>query len=276
MNVKLKSVLFWFLSLILMLSLSVYQRMTGPTKPIRGKAEIGGSEINYRLIRTWGEVSDAKVTVSVPDKTINGRFVYKRYKSHDEWDTLNMIREDDLLVAYLPHLPPAGKMMYHVYLSNNQSEVLLNSEPAILRYKGSVPSTVLIPHIIFMFLAMLFSMRTGFEAIFIRKNTYRLSLLTTIFLVAGGLIFGPIVQKYAFDAYWTGWPLGTDLTDNKTAVAFIFWLIAVLVLRKKRKNRIWPIVAAIVLIVIYIIPHSMLGSEIDFTEQEEIQNISSS
>jgi len=276
MNLKLRSVFFWILSLILMLSLSVYQRMTGPTKPVRGKAEIGGSEISYKLIRTWGENSDAKVSVSVPDEKINGRFIYKRYKSHDEWASMDLIREDELLVAYLPKLPPAGKMMYHVYLSSDEKEELLNAEPAILRYKGSVPSHFLIPHILFMFLAMLFSMRTGFEALFIRKNTYRLAMLTTIFLVVGGLIFGPIVQKYAFDAYWTGWPLGTDLTDNKTAVAFIFWLIALIVLRKKRQNRIWPLIAAIVLIVIYIIPHSMLGSEIDFTKQEEIQNIQQS
>lgn len=267
-NHLLKSILFWVLSLLLMLSVSVYQRLTGPTKPMRGKALIGSTSVSYKLIRTWGEDSGAKVVLNVPDKNLSGQYIYKRFKSHDDWDTLQMTRDSDLLVAILPQLPPAGKMMYHIVLSDGTQEVVLNNEPAILRYKGHVPSGILIPHIIFMFWAMLFSMRTGFEALFIRRNTWQLAVFTLSFLIVGGLILGPIVQKYAFGAYWTGWPMGNDLTDNKTAVAFIFWMIAVLVLWKKRQNRFWPVLAAFILLAVYLIPHSLLGSEIDFTTEQ--------
>jgi uncharacterized membrane protein len=74
------------------------------------------------------------------------------------------------------------------------------------------------------------------------------------------------VQKYAFGAYWTGWPFGHDLTDNKTALAFIAWLIAVIKLRKNREARGWAIAAALVLLLVYLVPHSVLGSEIDHTQ----------
>lgn len=268
MSLKWKSIFFWILSFLLMLSLSVYQRLTGPTKPLRGKVNAGNSEISYKLIRTWGKESGAQITIQVPDESIQGVFTYKRFKSHDDWDTLSMERKGGDLIAELPQLPPAGKMMYHIILSDNEKDILLNAEPAVLRYKGHVPDAVLIPHIIFMFLAMMFSMRTGFEAIFIRKNTFRLAIWTASLLFIGGLILGPVVQKYAFDAYWTGWPLGNDLTDNKTIVAFIFWLIAVLTLRKSRQNRFWPVLAACMLLAVYIIPHSVLGSEIDFREED--------
>jgi hypothetical protein len=98
-----------------------------------------------------------------------------------------MLREGDMLVAQLPQLPPAGKMMYHVVLMNQEKEVLLNEKPAVLALQGHVPALILIPHIIFMFLAMLLSMRTGFEALFIRRNTYSLSMLTHVFLFAAAL-----------------------------------------------------------------------------------------
>ncbi len=271
MILKWKSFVFWMLSFFLMLSLSVYQRLTGPTKPLRGKVHAGQSEISYKLIRTWGDDSGAQININVPDESIQGTYMYKRFKSHDTWDTLSMDRKGEQLIAVLPQLPPAGKMMYHIILSDSEKDILLNSEPAVLRYKGHVPDFILIPHIIFMFLAMMFSMRTGFEGLFIRKNTFRLALWTTFFLIAGGLILGPIVQKFAFNAYWTGWPFGHDLTDNKTLVAFIVWLIALIVLRKKRQNRFWPVFAACMLLVVYIIPHSVLGSEIDFRE-DEIEN----
>jgi hypothetical protein len=117
-----------------------------------------------------------------------------------------------------------------------------------------------------MFVAMLLSTRAGLAAIF-GERTFRLALWTFVTLVVGGLILGPIVQKYAFGAYWTGWPFGTDLTDNKTAVAFLFWLVALVMAWKKPYHRTWVLAASFVLLLVYLIPHSLLGSEIDWTEE---------
>jgi uncharacterized membrane protein len=86
------------------------------------------------------------------------------------------------------------------------------------------------------------------------------------------MILGPIVQKFSFDAYWTGWPFGYDLTDNKSLIAFIFWGIALIVMSRNRQNRVWPVLASLVLLVIFLIPHSVLGSEIDFTKEQKTEN----
>jgi hypothetical protein len=95
-------------------------------------------------------------------------------------------------------------------------------------------------------------------------------LFTTIFLLFGGLFLGPVMQKFAFGAYWTGWPMQGifkfgDMTDNKTAVAFIFWILALYKLWKNPEKRGWALLAAVVLFLVYMIPHSMMGSEIDHT-----------
>jgi hypothetical protein len=49
------------------------------------------------------------------------------------------------------------------------------------------------------------------------------------------MILGPVVQKFAFGEYWTGFPFGTDLTDNKTLIAFIGWIIALVAVFKSEK-----------------------------------------
>lgn len=269
MSDRLRSVLLWIFAALLMLSLSVYQRLTGPTTPVRGKIELESQTINYKLLRTWGGDAEAEIGIEVPDTLVTGFCVFKRFKSHDAWDTIPLKRNGEMLIAFLPHQPPAGKILYQIHLMHNSKVIPLSDEHIIIRFKGHVPLFILIPHIIFMFLAMLFSMRTGFEALFIRKKTFSLALLTTAFLLLGGLILGPLVQKYAFGAYWTGWPFGHDLTDNKTAIAFLFWLITILVLRRKRENRLWPVLAAAILLAVYLIPHSVLGSEIDHTKTEQ-------
>lgn len=262
---KTNSFILWTLTIILTLATSVYQRRTGPTKPVRGSVEIADETIRYQLIRTHETGMDATVRIKVENPEVTGVYKFRRYKSFDSWTEAPMIRDGEYLVAFIPDQPPAGKVMYDIVLEHNYKQTQLNDDHVIIRFKGYVPAIYLVPHIIFMLLAMLFSMRTGFEAIFRRRNTYMYAWLTVIFLFLGGLVFGPIVQKYAFGDWWTGWPIGTDLTDNKTAVAFIFWLIALYRVYRNRNERTWVIIAAVVLLIIYMIPHSMLGSEIDHT-----------
>lgn len=269
---KTKSVLLWILAVVLMLSSAVYQRMTGPTYPVRGMVVIESQEVKYKLLRSHVSSSDALVKFDVPS-SVQGKMEYRRYKSNDDWMTQPLIREDSLLIARIPKQPPAGKVMYQITLADQAGKTItLTPEPVIIRFKGDVPAYVLIPHIIFMFLAMVYSMRTGLEAIFKGNNLYKLTLWTSIFLFLGGIILGPIVQKYAFGAFWTGWPIGHDLTDNKTAVAMIFWIIALFRIRKHPQERTWVLVASIVLLAVYMIPHSVLGSEIDYTKLPDASN----
>ena len=175
-----------------------------------------------------------------------------------------MKRQGENLGASLPKQPPAGKMQYVVLLRcKGQKATIDNDGPIILRYKGAVPVGVLLPHIIFMFLAMVFSARAGLEALDKEGNVRLYAAWTVGSLLLGGFILGPIVQKYAFGAYWTGWPFGTDLTDNKAAVALLAWLIALWRAGKEKGGRIAVVLASLVMVAVYLIPHSVKGSELD-------------
>jgi hypothetical protein len=172
-----------------------------------------------------------------------------------------------MLTAELPLQPPAGKLQYRVYLQDAQSTIALPpNEPVVIRFKGVVPLIVLIFHIIVIFSAMLFSTRTGIEVFSPQPNYPGLMYWTVALLFAGGLILGPVVQKYAFDAFWTGWPFGHDLTDNKTAVALLSWFAAAVAFKKSKNPKRWILGAAIVTLVVFLIPHSVLGSELDYSK----------
>jgi hypothetical protein len=259
---KTQSIYLWIFAFIFTVSIAVYQKTTGPTYPKKGEVEIDGKSYSYKLITSWGGDKDATIKIEVPN-SINGFIKYKKYRSEDEWEKINMVHDGEYLSGNLPHQPPAGKLEYIVTVVSGNHEITLKDNPVVIRFKGGVPLFILIPHVIFMFLAMLYSSRTGIEAIGKGHRTFNYAKITTICLLIGGLILGPIVQKYAFGDYWTGWPFGGDWTDNKTIFAFLFWLIAIWALWKNEKNRLWPIIAAIVLLSMYMIPHSMGGSELD-------------
>jgi hypothetical protein len=87
-------------------------------------------------------------------------------------------------------------------------------------------------------------------------------------LTIGGLILGPIVQNYAFGEYWTGIPFGFDLTDNKTLIAWLGWLVAIFMIFKSKRPKVWVLGAAIFTIAIFLIPHSLMGSELDYSKMK--------
>lgn len=269
MKLPSKSVFYWIFAVIFTLAVAEYQKMTGPTYPVRGKVTLNNKEITYKLIRTAENEIDAEMSLEVPDQSVSGTIEYKRYKSHDSLTQAPLTRKGDKLLFMMPKLEAAGKMMYEITLYSGNEQVKLadkKGKPVVMRFKGHVPYLILIPHILLMFLGLLFSSRTAIEALIRGANTYKYSLLTLMFLIPGGLILGPIVQKYAFGAYWTGWPFGHDLTDNKTIIMVIVWVFAALKLRKDPQNRVWPVAAALIVLVVYLIPHSAFGSEIDYTK----------
>jgi len=267
----LKSALLWTFSFIFTAGLAIYQRKTGPTYPVSGDLVFESQQIRYKLIRSAEVGRDAEFGIVIADTNIKGELLYRRFKSHDRWAIKPLERHGDTLVAFIPQQPAAGKVMYQVTLLKGDRRIPLNDEPLIIRYKGVVPGCLLWAHILTIFLAMLFSVRTGLEVIFKGNSNYTYTWMTVIFLLLGGLIFGPLVQKNAFDGYWTGWPFGHDLTDNKILIAFIFWMIALIVQIKNRANRIWPAIASFMLLVVFLIPHSVLGSEFNFNKEQQTQ-----
>jgi uncharacterized membrane protein YozB (DUF420 family) len=257
-----KSILLWLLSLVLTLMVAIYQRMTGPTHPVRGKQTVKGETIQYRLLRSYTEFEGLPVQIRAVAPKISGQLMFRRYKTDDPWTERSMKREKQILKAEIPGQPRAGKVEYLIRVEINGERVFLNDgKPIVARFKGKVPTTFLIIHVILMFMGIWLALRTGIEALRKSGNFRRLVNWTLAVVFLGGMIFGPIVQKYAFGDFWTGFPFGIDLTDNKTLLAVIFWLAAFFL---KKKSRWWVVAAAVLMLIVYLIPHSVLGSELDY------------
>ncbi|UCD76151.1 MAG: hypothetical protein JSV91_04355 [Phycisphaerales bacterium] len=262
----------WIAAVIITLATAMYQRMTGPTYPIRGSVQFNGGEVSFRLLRSEDVGTDAPVSIKAPDSSLAGYVEYGNYMTGDTWETIqlqrmDLVRDGEKLTARLPTQAAARKLMYKVFVqADGQSRSLTDGEPIIIRYKGPVPAWVLAPHILFMFMSMLWSTRAFLEALDAEGRPFKLMIHTMWMLLIGGLIFGPIVQKYAFGVYWDV----TDFTDNKTAIAMFGWILALIANWKNRTRRGWIIFAAILMFAIFTIPHSILGSEAAYTRVPQV------
>jgi len=275
-----KNVFYWFIAIIITLSAVIYQRMTGPTNPKRIKFELSGkkySTVLPRSMETTITLDEAKgdykllskkgnMEIKIPNSPESLKILvfYKRYPGNDTIRTTTATKNGDIYIVQLPAQPPAGKISYFIeFMDGSDSEIIGLGKSIIIRFKNPVPAWVLMPHIFLMFIAMLLSTYTGVIAYTDSRMVGKYALMVILILGIGGLILGPIVQKYAFGAFWTGWPFGEDLTDNKTIVAFLLWLVAWFVNRLKVKRWLY-IAAAVIMLLVYSIPHSTAGSEYNY------------
>jgi hypothetical protein len=261
-----KKTIFWFLAVVITLGSAVYQRLTGPTYPLRGKAVVAGTEVKFKLPRSAETVRDAEVRIPAP-APLQGYLDYKRFKTEDAWTRVVLAREGGELVGLLPQQPAAGKLLYTVNLTGGDvATPVAGEDPVVIRFKDPVPAWIIIPHVLIMFAGMLLSTAAGLAALDKKRNPRRFVLWAVALLFAGGFVLGPLVQKFAFGVAWAGFPVGTDLTDNKTLIALLFWIAALIAGRKGKPARPFVIAASLVTLLVYLIPHSVLGSELDYSK----------
>lgn len=265
--------LLWLAALAITVGSAAWQRRSGPSYPMQGHAMLGRDSIAYRLLRSQNTGEALPVRIRAPAE-VSGEVLWRRYPSNEVLRRQVLVRRGEELALDLPTQPAAGKLEYFVHLTNGLESVELpppTTAPrrgAVARFKGAVPAYVLVPHIAAMFLGMLFSNAAALSALAEREQTRRQAWVAFALLAVGGLLLGPAVQKYAFDAWWTGWPFGYDLTDNKTAVAVAAWGIALAISgrtrdqRPGRAARVAIVVAAVVTLAVFVVPHSMFGSEL--------------
>ncbi|WP_319501525.1 hypothetical protein [uncultured Draconibacterium sp.] len=283
-----KKVFYWLLAIVITLAAVIYQRKTGPTYDKKLSVEVNNTTYEVKLVRSIEIGSNNEVKLAIDDKNIEARLFYKKFLSDDPYQSVGFVYKEKPVDSYLmnkvfkiteekgwfapvPEQPAAGKIQYYLEITDsNGTKTYMEKTPVVIRFKGAVPTSVLAPHIFFMFFAMLLGNLAGIMAIFRHQRYKFYTTVTLITLLIGGMILGPMVQLHAFGEAWAGVPFAWDLTDNKTLVAFIFWILAFFMNRKKERP-VYTIVASIVMLIVYSIPHSMYGSQLDPETGEIIQ-----
>ncbi len=274
-----KKILLWASAVLLAAAAMIYQRSTGPTYEFKGYLESNGNSHKYELLRSQETTQGAKIELPhIDDADYNATLHYKRYRTKDAVTKLDFsLDENQKFTAQLPVQPAAGKMEYFITGSIDGQEFNIpekGEENIVLRYKDPVSDFILVPHVVMMIIVIIFGIRAGLSAVFDHDSMRRWTVTAFTAMTIGGMILGPLVQKSAFGEYWTGFPFGGDFTDNKMLIMWVAWALALAIIGfkpKKKENisRAAVLAAAVVMTVVYLIPHSMGGSTLDYDKVDQ-------
>jgi hypothetical protein len=174
-----------------------------------------------------------------------------------------------------------GERLYYAFRVDipGQSSVRLPRDPDslfLVKYKGEITGFFLVLHVIFMFGAFFFMVQSFWGALRIlsgsegKPGTVQLVRWVILTTFVGGWPIGFILNYQRFGMLWEGFPFGYDITDNKTQIIFLFWIVTVLLVRGSffgggesrdslgARGFAWAVIVSFVVsLTLYMVPHSL-------------------
>ena len=265
---------------VTILLLGVARRIS-TRRPRELAAEIGDMRIEHvSVTEQVGPGSPAVSARIVSDELVEPSIVYT-VVGEEGTRRINMVHGGEgRWEAYLPAIEKSGRIMYALTIRRESgSTVRLPEEEGsflLVKYKGEVSPVVLGLHIIFMFGAFYFMVQSLWSAIEIlssgrgKRSAVSNTRWVLVFTFIGGWPLGFLLNYQAFGPIWEGFPFGYDITDNKTQLIFLFWLVSLLLVRGsflgKGEERDWLgprgfalaiLLSYILSLFLFIVPHSL-------------------
>jgi len=170
------------------------------------------------------------------------RFEQDENTNPARYSTARLSVEDSatgLFYAYVTAGDKGGKTWYYFEIRDNigalrASFKMPDGKPFLLKYFGEVPTIALFFHIFFMFVTVFFVVLGalyGFNLVRGQPDSRPFAIAFFIAVISaflGCYPFGFMMNHYAFGTIWEGVPFGTDATDNKTQMLFVYLVFVVL------------------------------------------------
>jgi hypothetical protein len=279
---------FWriLIAFIFTLVLLVFARKTTTVQSVHKTVEKSGILIDHNTVPKKVGHGDAVISV----KVIGAKEVKLFYKiENGEFRSVDMglkEGESDLFVAFIPYQKKGTQAWYYVEAQKQIGDKKLfvslpdknspNFKPILLKFEGAVPPYIIVSHVFCNFAAIFFSVLAIFSAVDLKrgkstlKKSVLFSLLTFIFLFSGFFILGCALNYFAFGVMWEAFPFGHDVTDNKSQIILLSWLVTLFLVKgtilgkNPSKNLVsektystMVIISFVVTVVMYLIPHSI-------------------
>lgn len=244
----------------------------------------GGVTTTHMTVYEQVGPGQPEIILQVDPPTEIDALVLYRTPGKEEFETAPMSEiSKGLWSARLPAGEKGDRMEYGfkltwttLYEEGGSSTCTDESGYYLIKYKGEVSVTVLVLHILCMFAAFFFIVEAilgAFAMLFMgeeKEFTVAQTRWVLLFTFLGGLPLGFVLNRQRFGPLWEAFPFGTDITDNKTQLIIIFWIIIAALswksfaCRRTGRDAIGPgayatavIIVSVLSLFLYLVPHSL-------------------
>jgi hypothetical protein len=269
--------------ILITLVIFVVARRISKNRPEEIEMTAGGVRITHTTVFEHVGPGQPEIVLNVEPHTELDAGVIFRAPREEAFDTVGMSEiSDGVWSARLPAGRKGDRLEYGFSIprvgepGSGTAAQAGQRDYYLIKYKGEVSVTVLVLHILCMFAAFFFIIESmlGAFAILTKGEDKEFTVAQTrwvlLFTFLGGVPLGFVLNSQRFGPIWEGFPFGTDITDNKTQLIIIFWIIITaiswksFVCRRTGRDIAGPgvfatavIIASVLSLVLYLVPHSL-------------------
>lgn len=259
-SLKLSPFWMWVIALLVAMSGLVFQRLTAPFYPEVLEETWGGATVRTQLERGASGRRGQRIVVEGTREDWQGEILWRSLELGGDYRHEPMTPTAGYMIGTLPLQPLGSRIEYRVRLLDGADTLSLpRFGTVVLRFKGEVSFWAITGHLLLVHLGLLFGVRAGLEALALGPHSRSYALATLFAFGLGGLLFGVMVKSSAYGIPWQGPPLGLDATDSKTLLVVLAWCLPPLMRLSGRRTRRWIVLAMLLSVAAFFIPHTILG-----------------
>lgn len=237
------------------------------------------TKVEFDPIQEHRGEGDARIQVYI-ESSIGQPTAKLNFKINDVANFRDLVQdEENIYSCTIPHQEKGTVVSYFLEITTATGSKMFLPKDAeqgqhyAFVFKGQYNKFLWLVHIVLTIVSILLFVVAAYFAFKYVKSGYPISK-TLWFAVAGFLLFfigifpiGMIVEYQVYGTVWDGWPFGSDFTNTKALILFVYWLAVLFMMkntifRKAAKNLITDrifaslvIIGTIITVALFILPH---------------------
>ncbi len=250
----------WVFTVIVVLGGLIFQRVTAPSYPLEVVREVEGRTIRASLGRSSIGSEGQRVVIEGTSPDWEGDLLWRSVKTGGSFNRDPLRNLGAMRIGTIPPQARGESVEYRIELTIDHSIVRLPVQGTVItRFKGSSPAWVIVGHVLLIYCGLLFGTKAGLDALNLDNRSHLFARLSLLLFIMGGFVFGPLLKWFAYGRLWSGPPMGTDSTDIKVLALAVAWTLPVVFRLIHRQARPWILLASLLSILAFLMPHTTLG-----------------
>jgi hypothetical protein len=235
-----QSIILWIGAFVIAFLFGFANRIASPEFPVTGSAAIARENAGFKFDRIYRGNDSYRVIVGTDSDSLTGEILWRKKDTASAWNKSPMHFTGKSLTGEIQHQPPRTLIEYKVKISkDNISQYIPKSGNVDLKFLAAVPDSIMGFYFFTLFLALIFSARTGLEYFNQNEKIKKLSLFTIMIWISNVMVFNPVKRSYELSS-----KIGTQvipissLFDIPHVLLFLLWILGIILIFNLKNYKI--------------------------------------
>jgi hypothetical protein len=249
-----QTIILWIGAFVVSFLFAFGNRFISVEYPETGSFGINMKKVTYQFEKVYRGQDDYKIIIRTGIDSLKGNILWRVKNGHSEWKVAPMKMSGNILTGKIPNQRPSTIVEYRVKVwKDGKIYYLPRSGKITLTYLSTVPSSIMGFYYLTLYLALIFSVRTGLEYFNENQKIKKLALFTIMIWIANVIVFNPVRHSYELSTRIgaTVLPI-SKLFDIQHLSILIIWILGIILIFNLKKYRIWAAIISIITLITFL------------------------